>query len=330
MTTGSTFTPPEDYLTLAYDASNGSLLWQRRYNGPDNLQDQAIAIAASPDSSALFVTGSSKGNGTEFDYATVSYDATTGFERWVSRYAGACYCADMARGLAASTDGSTLFVTGDGYGPRQYDFHTIAYDTATGSTRWTARSDVKGRYDSANFIVAASDGSTIFVTGWSGFGVGQDEDWLTIAYNAMTGGELWRRRLRGASASNDTPEGAAISTDGSRLYVTGRTWPGIFTTYLVTVAYDTATGSVLWRIHHKGEGCCIVGSPIDSTIYVSQGGRNERAVAAFDGLTGALLWVVPDTSGRLALSPDGARVFVVGTVAGSAGDNDFLIAAYET
>src|SRR5207244_13065331 len=46
-----------DFLTVAYDASTGRVLWQRIYDGPDHLRDEATAIAVSPDGSKVFVTG---------------------------------------------------------------------------------------------------------------------------------------------------------------------------------------------------------------------------------------------------------------------------------
>ena len=63
--------------TVAYDASTGAELWVSRYHGPRN-GDLAAALGLSPDGTVVFVTGSSVGPGTKYDYATVAYDASTG------------------------------------------------------------------------------------------------------------------------------------------------------------------------------------------------------------------------------------------------------------
>jgi hypothetical protein len=62
---------------VAYDASTGTGLWVRRYNGPGNNVDVATALGVSPDGSKVFVTGFSFGSGTNYDHATVAYSASS-------------------------------------------------------------------------------------------------------------------------------------------------------------------------------------------------------------------------------------------------------------
>jgi outer membrane protein assembly factor BamB len=64
-----------DYATFAYDASTGATLWTSRYNGPGDDADFPAALGASPDGSAVFVTGASTGSTGRLDYATVAYRA---------------------------------------------------------------------------------------------------------------------------------------------------------------------------------------------------------------------------------------------------------------
>jgi hypothetical protein len=51
--------------TFAAAATPGSVLWAKRYNGPGDYFDGGVAVAVSPDSSTVFVTG-------------YSFDSTTG------------------------------------------------------------------------------------------------------------------------------------------------------------------------------------------------------------------------------------------------------------
>jgi hypothetical protein len=122
-----------DYATVAYDASTGVQLWERRYDGGDG-PDFPSALGVSPDGSAVYVTGRSDGRWNP-DYATVAYDAVTGATLWVRRFDGAVdrYGDDYGRALAVSPDGSAVFVTGDsiGSGSRfDFDFVTLAYSAA--------------------------------------------------------------------------------------------------------------------------------------------------------------------------------------------------------
>jgi len=48
-------------------------LWASNYNGPGNGQDFATAMAVSPASGTVYVTGQSDGINTGPDYATVAY-----------------------------------------------------------------------------------------------------------------------------------------------------------------------------------------------------------------------------------------------------------------
>jgi len=45
-----------DYVTAAYDASTGTRLWLRRYNGLANGRDFGESVAVSPDGKKVFVT----------------------------------------------------------------------------------------------------------------------------------------------------------------------------------------------------------------------------------------------------------------------------------
>jgi hypothetical protein len=58
------------------------------------------------------------------------------------------------------------------------------------------------------------DGSTVFVTGYSG--VGTEVDYATVAYDAGTGTPRWVARYNGTGNSIDQPNAIAVSASASQ------------------------------------------------------------------------------------------------------------------
>ena len=124
-----------DYATIKYHP-NGDTAWVRRYNGPTNCIDRALAIAVD-NSGNVYVTGESDGDETSWvDYATIKYDPN-GIELWVRRYNGPGNYNDYARSVAADDSGN-VYVTGSSdrsTWPDNFDYATIKYHP-NGDTAW--------------------------------------------------------------------------------------------------------------------------------------------------------------------------------------------------
>jgi hypothetical protein len=230
----------ENYATVKYDAS-GVEQWVARYHGPGNPQDMACAIAID-DAGAIYVTGSSHGSGTNFDYATVKYDSL-GVEQWVARYHGpGSNSSDYAVAIAIdNTD--NIYVTGRSSG----DYATVKYD-ASGVEQWVARYNTPyggGDYAAA---IAIDNTGNIYVTGES-YGLGSDLDYATVKYDSA-GNEQWVARYNGFANSMDGATAIAVN-EADAVYVTGVSF-GSGTDYdYATVKYDSA-GNEQWVKRYNG------------------------------------------------------------------------------
>jgi hypothetical protein len=153
----------------AYDASTGAERWLDPMPACRcGALTTGAALAASPDSSTVFVTGQNYGATTDLDIATEALDASTGVRRWVAHYDGASHF-DFAEAIAVSPDGRSVFVTGASQGPTTWaDYATIEYDAATGSERWARRFNGSGKAQDEDYpsaIAVNPAGTEVFVTG---------------------------------------------------------------------------------------------------------------------------------------------------------------------
>jgi len=114
----------DDYATIKY-YPNGDTAWVRRYNGPGNSDDVAMAIAI--DSSGnVYVTGISEGSGTFDDYATIKY-CPNGDAAWVERYNGPLNSVDEPWAVAISGNDNVYVIGWSRGSGTAYDYATIKY-----------------------------------------------------------------------------------------------------------------------------------------------------------------------------------------------------------
>jgi outer membrane protein assembly factor BamB len=246
--TGYTSNGSGGYATVAYNAATGAQLWVKRYlPANNNISTTARSVAVSPDGKTVFVTGQS--GGTDFKVAaTVAYNAATGAQLWVKRYNSGPGGVTGASSLAVSPTGAMVYVTGTSFSStKNYNYATIAYNAATGAQVWVQRyvDPAKGG-DQAHSVAVSPTGKMVFVTGQSYGSSTAGVDYVTVAYNAATGAQVWVQRYVGPGHGGDDAYSVAVSPTGGTVYVTGQSGGANSTFDYATVAYNAATGAQVW------------------------------------------------------------------------------------
>ena len=216
--------------TAALDAASGDVIWVERTHGVA----AGYAAVVSPDGTTLFVSG--QGRPPHNGFSIVAFDIVTGNELWrATAETPGGYATSWA--LALSPDGRSLFATGSGawHRGRCYtdDYTTIALDTETGLGLWRAHYDGPGKGEHwAQAVATSPDGSEVYVTGESagfggayscvhGSGPRTGQDFATVAYDAVSGAQLWVRRYDGPGrAGRDSAHDLVVDALG-HLYLTG-------------------------------------------------------------------------------------------------------------
>ncbi|HZM85178.1 MAG TPA: PQQ-binding-like beta-propeller repeat protein, partial [Blastocatellia bacterium] len=158
-----------DWYTIKYAATNGGTLWEKRYNGPGNGDDDARTVVIDHNRDVI-VTGYSFGTNGNFDAYTVKYSGTDGRVLWDKRYNGPGNDADLANAVAVDSVGNVVVagVSSDRF--RNHDYYTAKYATADGALLWEQR--YNGPSNGAD-LVASSHGLSlgahgiVAITGYS-------------------------------------------------------------------------------------------------------------------------------------------------------------------
>ena len=195
-------------------------------------------------------------------------------------------------------------------------------------------------------------GSTVFVTGASLLQeVDGPSSYLTEAYDLASGALLWSASYSGSPGLQNEPADLAVTPDGARVIVTGRsTNPAqiFLKDDIATVAYDAATGAELWAVRYDGptanqdQASDLAVSPDGSRVFVigATGSAIDRdfVTLSYAVASGALAWSATysgtlggnDEGEAVTVSPDGARVFVSGRTSESGFSSAHTVVAYDS
>jgi hypothetical protein len=326
-----------DYATMKY-YPDGETAWVRRYDGPGNSDDEALAVAVD-DFGNVYVTGESWGSEFYYDYATMKY-YSNGDTVWVRRYNGPGNGGDIASALAVDDSGN-VYVTGKSYGGESnYDYATMKY-YPNGETAWVrVYNGPENSDDEANALAVDGFGN-VYVTGGS-FDSEVNWDYVTIKYYP-NGDTAWVRRFNGPANGED--KAYAIALDPlNNVYVTGYSdSTGSYQDY-ATIKYDSS-GNVVWVKRYNGppgngsDLACAIAVDDSNNAYVtgmSGGGATgiDYATIKYDSLSSPS-WVKRydgpangyDRAYDIAVD-DSGNVYVTGLSAGISTDLDYATIKY--
>lgn len=154
---------------------------------------------------------------------------------------------------------------------------------------------------------------------------------VVVGYDASNGTRLWKAEQQGIDGMTVVWSTVQSSADGARVFAAGTMYSGE-KCRIVAVSYDGKTGVQRWYAPQPvGPAPCeyytqSVLSPDGRTLYVTSDAADKDKVRrgvtlAFDARDGRRLWSAnvtynaPGTQNwKIAVAPDGRRVYVVGDV----------------
>jgi len=211
---------------------------------------------------------------------------------------------------------------------------------------WTSRFDHpdRGNYGADQVTDVVSAEGAVYVVG--GTWVGATGGFDVMVHRLDDDGELIWSRIVDLGGFIDGAHEAAVTVDGSRLYLTGETRSTMDDPAdLFVMAIETAGGEPLWHVvldREKGDdyGTWIGIGPEDETVYAVASSTGSTGVdvwtVALDAESGAIAWTERfdgpesgnDHPAGVALSSDGGRLHVAGAAYGAMGADLFAV-SYE-
>ena len=224
-----------DYRIIKY-SFDGTLIWSKQYNGTGNGDDVPIAIRLDANNN-IYVTGTSTGNGTFTDYATLKYN-TSGTLLWFKRY-NYTNKPEIASAMELDNNGN-IFVAGTSANNiNNSDFCIVKY-SPTGTQLAVQRHSTTGNgYDLPSEMMINSNGN-VFLIGTSEAGNNKNIKLLALT-NTLT--VLWSQYIDQFGRDD---EGYSISlTPSNNIVITGYSEKDNGGTNLIVAKYSLS-GSQLW------------------------------------------------------------------------------------
>lgn len=324
--------------------------WAASYHDPEIAADSSqfpSGATVSVDGEMVFAAITNT-HGSGFDtrsrWSILGYAAHSGEQVWETKW-GDPDRYSFPSSIVAGRDPSLVFVSGSTrteFSDPDGRMKTFALAADTGEIVWEAAYNGPGGTDNSRTMTTSPDGRSVYVATISSGSENHDLDYVLVAYDALTGAELFTTRYKGIDINDvDTPWGIVVSPSGDLVYLTGQSaGPGEFNIDFATIAVAATgptRGTIVWEARYDGTGVSgpdsardITVAPDGSRVYVT-GYSNEAeasapfavnyyyATVAYDAATGEQLWEArrgfegTNFNASTAIAADRAgRVFITG------------------
>ena len=284
-----------DIVTAAF-APDGTLLWQRAFDGPKHWHDQSSAIALGP-GGVLYVTGNTPNPDFYAETLLLEYDAATG--NLLNTVVHSTGLNAFEYGGSVVTDASGNVYVAGALGADGTDALVLKYD-ASGVLQWMRTWDGPAfepyTLDSAGKVVIDPNGDVVVLI--HGVMASNHPDYVVVKYAPDTGDTIWTSIV--GDNGEDAPRDMELDAGGD-IYVTGT--HGVFqTSKFFTIKLRGTDGALLWQAYDSlaftnsamalaldGAGGVYVTGSWDPDDDVSNSNDNMRTVKR-DAATGTLRW----------------------------------------
>ncbi|WP_375436335.1 T9SS type A sorting domain-containing protein [uncultured Hymenobacter sp.] len=248
--TVSSTTSNTDYAARKYDAATGQLLWETRYDGADNGQDEVVDAAVDATGN-LYVTGTSFTTSRGGVYLTLKI-SSGGQVLWHAPSRETGVGRESARRLVLDAAGN-VYVSGNAVNlaTSLSDYLTFKYEGATGQPLWNRRyttTIVRDREDQMADLALDALGN-VYVTGTTFFSGIFVAIFTTVKYEQHSVQLGWQVRFTGAGRSAEVGKDV-VSDAAGNVYVTGYAYNG--RNYDYATAKYSRTGQQLWQARYNG------------------------------------------------------------------------------
>ena len=233
----------QDYFTIKYSGVNGSILWQKRYDGPNQGADIPVAVAVDSANNAI-VTGSSiSANGNQ-DIYTLRHKASDGLTTGELRYSGPQTRPDSAKDLAVNSLGNAVVVGTTQLVSGKTDIYLAKINFDTPAQNWTKVIGAATLLDDEGVAVAVDKDDNVIATGIFS-DVNDKHNFRTVKYN-LAGTFLWGQTYVDIVPENLAPADVGVDAAGN-VFVTGSSKLNSKRTAYYTARYRALDGLLEWE-----------------------------------------------------------------------------------